>query len=284
MLTMIGHFFLGMSRSSVPRYPGRITCSILALASLPWLAAVSIAQTGPPGFSASVHVDSVRRRGDTVFVTHTAINSASSPQLLWGFVLETPVAVAVQRTPTRGDWFTNLGIFGGRQSAQWLGGEDAKVPPGKHTPPLSLGAIGIPDIVSYWIIAYTPPPQTDDPDGEPEVNPMLQRSIRGTTVGVAPVPYGATAASLTARLRTLLDRSCGALHWISPAGVCHSLDVKLVHAMEALGAGQIATAREQLTAFMNELDAQHGPHPGKHVGDAAHALLLPNASYILSKL
>lgn len=284
MRTMIGRSCHVKSNNGMPRYPDLIACAAFALVALPCCAAVGVAQTGPAGFSANVHVDSIRRRGDTLFVTHTATNAPSSPQPLWGFVLETPVAVAAQRTPASGDWFTNLGVFGGRQSAQWLGLGDAKVAPGHHTPPLSLGAIGIPDIVSYWIIAYTPPPQTDDPDGEPEVSPMLQRSIRGTTVGVAPLPQNATAASLTVRLRALLGRSCGELHWISQAGVCHSLDVKLIHAAEALDAGQTAAAREQLRAFMNELDAQHGPQPGKHVNDAAYALLEPNVSYILSKL
>ncbi len=271
-----------ISRKYIRRALSRFTRFTIAFVLLQIVAPESLAQAGPAGFSASVRVDSARRRGDTLFVTHTATNSTSSPQPLWGFVLETPTAVAVQRRPPIGHWLLNLGIFGGRQSAQWLGLGDAKVSPGHHTPPLSLGAVGIPDIVSYWIIAYTPPPQTDDPDGEPEVSPMLQRSIRGTTVGVAPLPPNATAASLTARLRSLLGRSCGELKWISQAGVCHSLDVKLAHAEEAFNSGQVAVAREQLAAFMSELDAQHGPQPGKYVGDSAYALLQSNASYILS--
>lgn len=254
------------------------TCALLAFApALP-------AQMVPTGFSATVQVDSAYYRGDTLYVSHTASNAPGSPGALWGFVLETPTPVAVQHRPSTGHWLLNLGVFGGRQSAQWLALGAAKARPGQRTPPLSIGAAGIPDIVSYWVISFTPPPQTDDPDGEPEVNPMLQRSIRGSTVGIVPVPTGATAASLTARLQTLLGRACGELGWITQRGVCHSLDVKIVHAREALAAGQTTRARNELTALLNELDAQHGAQPGKHVTDSGYALLAANARYLLGRL
>jgi hypothetical protein len=53
---------------------------------------------------------------------------------------------------------------------------------------------------------------------------------------------------------------------------------------EALASGQTTVARETLTGFTNELDAQRGAEPGKHVSDEAYALLALNASYILSRL
>jgi hypothetical protein len=251
------------------------TCALLAVApALP-------AQMVPTGFSASVQVDSASYHGDTLYVAHTASNAPGSPGPLWGFVLETPAPVARQVQPSTGDWLLNLGVFGGRQTAQWIGLGAAKARPGQHMPSLSVGAVGIPDVVSYWVIAFTPPRQSDDPDREPEINPMLQRSIRGTTVGIVPVPTAATPSSLTTRLRRLLGRACDELGWITQQGVCRSLDVKLGRAQEAFAAGQSTTGRNELTAFLTELDSQHGAEPGKHVNDAAYALLAANARYLL---
>lgn len=254
-------------------------CTFALLAAAPALHA----QMVPPGFSARVQVDSAWYRGDTLFVAHTVSNAPSSSGRLWGFVLETPAPLATQAQSSTGDWMLHRGVFAGRPTAQWIALGAAKPHPGESTPSLSAGAIGVPDVVSYWMIAYAPPRQTDDPDREPPVSPMLQRSIRGTTVGIVPVPAGATPAALTTRLRDLLGHACGDLGWITQQGVCQSLDVKLGHAQEAFAAGQSATARNELTAFLNELDAQHGAEPGKHVSDAAYALLAANARYLIGR-
>jgi hypothetical protein len=248
------------------------------------VAPAAFAQIVPVGFAARAHVDSAYYRGDTLYVTHTVSNSASSPQRMWGFVLETPAPVAAQSRPTSGHWFLNLDDFDGRRSAQWMALGDAKTPAGGHTPPLSVGAVGLPDVVTYWVVAYTPPKQTEDPDREPEENPMLQRSISGKTVGIGPVPSAADAGSLVVRLRSLLRGACGELAWISEPGVCRSLAVKLAHAQRALASGAPAVARADLAAFTNELSAQHGPQPGKHVSDEAFALLAPNVSFLIGRL
>jgi hypothetical protein len=74
------------------------------------------------------------------------------------------------------------------------------------------------------------------------------------------------------------------LGWITQQGVCHSLDVKLAGALRALSSKSPNVARTELTAFVNELDAQHGSQPGKHVSHDAYALLRPNAVYLLGRL
>lgn len=128
----------------------------------------------------------------------------------------------------------------------------------------------------------THPPRYIDEDSNEDT--YFLYSDTGTTVGIVPVPAGATAASLVERLRVLTGRACGRLGWIDRPGVCHSLDVKLARVESAIAAGEAAAARGELTAFANELDAQHGPQPGKAVSDEAHALLSLNAAYLLARL
>lgn len=233
----------------------------------------------------SVHVTYARVAGDTTTIDYTVENVRAGGEDLWGLLVSTPAAIVRMPAPPRLHWgihprYRNQSIVG------WMLYEDTLVGPGKATPPLRLSALGIPDIVRYWAVpdfeANPPAPSYDE--APPVRDYYIAFSDSGLTVGVVPVPLGASPATLTTRLRLLLGRGCGDLGWISQAGVCHSLDAKLAHVEEALASGQTTVARETLTGFANELDAQHGAEPGKHVTDEAYALLAVNASYILSRL
>ncbi|MFS8638569.1 MAG: hypothetical protein FWJ74_10805, partial [Gemmatimonadota bacterium] len=79
-------------------------------------------------------------------------------------------------------------------------------------------------------------------------------------------------------------RACGELGWITNAGVCRSLEAKLEAAERSLERGNTNSARGQLGAFLQELEAQHGPQPGKHVSDNAYWLLKINVEYVLSRM
>jgi hypothetical protein len=79
-------------------------------------------------------------------------------------------------------------------------------------------------------------------------------------------------------------KACGPLGWITSAGVCHSLQVKLDQASASLSRGDMPSAKGQLGAFLDELEGQHGPEPGKHVTDNAYWLLSVNARFVLTRL
>lgn len=233
----------------------------------------------------SVHVSHAHVAGDTTTIDYTVENVRAGGEDLWGLLVSTPATVVRMPAPARLRWgihprYRNQPIVG------WMLYEDTLIGPGKATPPLRVIALGIPDIVRYWAVPdFEANPPTPSYDEEPPARDYyIAFSDSGVTVGVVPVPSDASAAALTGRLRTLLGRSCGDLGWISQAGVCHSLDAKLAHAEDALASGQTTSARESLSAFANEVDAQHGPEPGKHVNDGAHALLTVNAIFILSRL
>ncbi len=63
-----------------------------------------------------------------------------------------------------------------------------------------------------------------------------------------------------------------------------SLQAKLDAATRSLARGNAASACGQLEAFLRELDAQHGPQPGKHIDDNAYTLLKIGIEYLLRRL
>lgn len=131
-------------------------------------------------------------------------------------------------------------------------------------------------------------------DGIPENDSAREfvRSVQGITGGWKAVPavvptrdpavFEDPAGGLDL-LRDDLRTVCGDLSWISNQGVCRSLQAKLDAAARSVERGRTESARGELRAFIQELDAQHGPEPGKHVNDNAYALMRTNAAYLLER-
>jgi hypothetical protein len=230
----------------------------------------------------SVHVTTARISGDTATLGYTVENLRTGDEDLVGFLVATPARVLRMPAPTTRHWFMDP-RYGGRNIVQWIIYHSSLLHPGEAAPELTLLAQGVPDLVRYWampnLLAHP-----SDIDDDANRDDTFAFSDTGTTVGLVPIPGTATSASLTSRLRSLTARACGQLGWITQQGVCHSLDVKLAGALRALSSRSPNVARNELTAFVNELDAQHGSQPGKHVGDDAYALLRPNAIYVLGRL
>jgi hypothetical protein len=247
------------------------------------------AQGAAPTFAVTATVDALTIRSDALRLGLSFQNSPSSTVPLWGIIVDVPARVTRIETPavTPGiadaDWFVQTDRHGA-SVAEWFVIADSEFAPGMRTPTLFFEATGLTDLVTFRAVYYAPPPVTENPDEEPVRDRMLERSVSGTTVGIVPPPPGATPASLAARARPLLDRSCGDLGWITHTGVCNSLTSKLESARKALEKGDTAAARSNLRDFLDELEAQHGSEPGKHVRTAAYALLRPNIEYILQQL
>lgn len=109
------------------------------------------------------------------------------------------------------------------------------------------------------------------------------RSSPGVVPARAPEAFDAPALGLEL-LSGDLARVCGDLAWINHQGVCRSLNAKLEAAARAITRQRPDSAKGPLQAFLQELDAQHGPQPGKHVTDDAYALLRVNAERLLNAL
>jgi hypothetical protein len=293
----------------------------IVLILLGTIAADVSAQSIAHGFVATARVDSAYYRGDTLHIAHSATVSKSSSFPLLGFVVETP-RQSVQRRPPGRHWLLHYGDFAGIPAAQWFA-VGAPTAPASTSPTYDIGALGVADLVSFWLVAETPVPKMEDPDADTGDDQMLQPSVVGTTVGIVPLPASSSSAALANRLRSLLARSCGDLGWIgAPSQVassmriaysartaanakinlmrnprvmaaadvssispaCTALDAKLVAARKAFVAGQPGIARDQLIAFTTSLDAMRAPTSTVQVNGAAYALLTSNVTYLLKHL
>jgi hypothetical protein len=253
---------------------------LLALSPLPSHAQRNLGDLLPLGVR--IHVRSASIAEDTVTIGYAVENVRSGGEDFSALLVATPAPVIRMPKPARFDWVTNP-RYRKQNVAVWVLTEDEMLHPGQTSPDLMLVARGLPDVVRYWAVPdlQAHPPRYRDEDGGEDSYFVF--SDTGTTVGIVPVPSVAPSA-LAARLRALTTRACGRLGWISRPGVCQSLDVKLTHAQTAIAAGQTAVARNVLAAFVDELDAQHGPQPGKAVSDEAHALLAVNAAFLRGRL
>ena len=109
------------------------------------------------------------------------------------------------------------------------------------------------------------------------------RSMQSVIPAREPASLGDPASGLDI-IGEDLARACGDLGWITNAGICRSLRTKLNQAARSLDRGNTRSARGQLESFTQELDAQHGEPPGKHVTDNAYWLLRTNAAYLIEHL
>lgn len=258
-----------------------------ALAGLALLASRTGAQQAPPTqLRVDVRVASITLQGTTATARYVARNLAESGAPLWVLTVDAPAGLASIEEPRAATPWAAFTAHRGRPVARWaaLG---ARVAPGEQTPELTFTATGLPEVVDYWATPTIEVPklsETDDPDTMPPMNPLVERSLRGRTVGIGPLPAEQGPGALVGRLSGLLSRSCGELGWIEHDGICQSLRAKLDAASRSLAAGDSDAAADQLRSFIAELDAQHGPQPGKHVGDDAYWLLRPNAEFILAEM
>jgi hypothetical protein len=230
-----------------------------------------------------VHVREATIDGDTVTLGYAVENVRAGGEDFSALLVQTPAEVVRIPKPARFDWVTHP-RYRKQNIAVWVLVEDEMLHPGQTSPELTIVARGLPDVVRYWAVPDLeahPPRYRDEDDSE---DSYFVYSDTGRTVGIVPTPAVATPTALAARLHALAATACGRLGWISRQGVCQSLDVKLTHVQAAIDSGQTTVARDELAAFVAELDAQHGPQPGKAVSDEAHALLALNAAFLRSRL
>ncbi|MBI5746985.1 MAG: hypothetical protein HZA13_08275 [Nitrospirae bacterium] len=113
-------------------------------------------------------------------------------------------------------------------------------------------------------------------------------SFKGKTIGPTAPPANFVALDFLSYLIDLKHQAAE-LGWITNPGVEDSLDVKLDQVKVKLQAGNMKTAANQLSAFLNEVSAQgcetytNCPN-GKHLSPEAWGLLYLNGKYLLERL
>jgi hypothetical protein len=258
-----------------------------AVAVIGWLALPAQAASGQATWSradslrVSVSLDSAALTASGTSLWMSVEVTADSHQPLWRLVLERRAPVSLASGP---ELFRGMGQVAQGQAALFWAGAGGRVLPGERKAGFSFSGTGIPTVVSFWAQGYYPPlPATLQNEASLPPEPTVyENSVRGLAVGLES-PSDASPPGLVARSLSLLRSVCD-LGWITSAGVCHSLQVKLDAAGKFVGRGDIQSARGALGAFLDELAAQRGPEPGKHVTENAYWLLKINAEFLLSRL
>ena len=205
-------------------------------------------------------------------VSYTLHNGRTSQAPVFEFAVESPVTVADATSPDPEHIVTAVRDRSG-DIASW-GWIAYQLAPGDGATNLTYEATGLPGFVRYRVLPYLETPVAGEngvviADETDTTGPRFEGNGRefrlGRTVGIVPVPAGASDEALRDRLGSLLGEAC-TLGWIDSRGICNSLRVKL------------RDTKGGLRAMQHELDAQRG----KHVNEAAYALLYPNVTYLLS--
>ncbi|HVX89528.1 MAG TPA: hypothetical protein VG940_11405 [Gemmatimonadales bacterium] len=174
----------------------------------------------------------------------------------------------------------------GTGSCQFEAGLRGILDPGASVSGLHIRSGLLPGIVSIDAIGVSDggsaPTEGDTPDTV--VRLMAYASSKGVTfdaVMPARSPAGLNdPGNGIVAVYADLGYACGRAAWVDQRGVCRSLQAKLEAASASLARGQSGAARNQLTAFRLELDAQRG----KHVNEQAYLLLSLIADHTLSRL
>ncbi len=140
--------------------------------------------------------------------------------------------------------------------------------------------IARPDLDVDTLPIKPPEDQTDVKRYEDEFD-ALEASVSAKGVTVAPTAPPADFKPL-AFLQTIQSYKDQAVKqgWIDDFGVATSLDAKLNAAEHALQRQENTTAKDVLSALLNEVAAQSG----KHLSSEAVALLKFNTEYLISKI
>jgi hypothetical protein len=220
------------------------------------------------------------RLGNRLTLVYTLASGVTSEQAAQSFVLRTYVPEYTLEAPL--PWISKRGRVQDSAAAHWFAlDNESMVGPGRAQDGFVFAGVGLLEIIPFRVQGAYDPPADIEESGVPVQRPppFWANSAAGWTIGLVPLLTGAGPGELVELVRHQHARSCE-LGWITNAGVCRSLRVKLDQTAASLGRGQTPAARGQLQSFLNELDAQHGGH----VTDNAYWLLLINAEFLRSRL
>ena len=223
-----------------------------------------------------VSVDSLWRNGAMRAVGVRVTVAAASSQQLLSFYLDSPVAVAVDTSDVGalgafGHWMV-MNRFADRRVTSWTNAR-RPVPAGESTPRFVVRGEGVFSLVQYWTAFDQEPVEPDSmPMEKPDSVPTQDTTVRtngpsGWTIGIVAAPPVETASAAASRLRDAITTLC-TFGWISPSGICNSLQAKA------------SPHREQLNALAHELDAQRG----KHLSEGAYWMLVDAVEHAQASL
>ncbi len=170
----------------------------------------------------------------------------------------------------------------------------APITPGQSGGPFVLTSHGVPGIRRYIAKPVYNPRKffsqgiddvsVDEAQQIVDLDKAIRQAISSVGYTVGPVqPPSLTEIGQLLDFLAALKHQAASLGWIygpGSDGIVQSLDAKLTAAKASAASGDDKTSINQLNAFINELQAQHG----KHLNDNAYYMLLPDAQFVISKL
>jgi len=219
----------------------------------------------------------------TLTYNYTVANSSTSRQPLaqWAIRYDPNVKLTITGTPP--GWMKNQEPIGKQPLATWTGIQSV-LSSGLTESGFVIEAEGLPGIVRALAMGDIPVDQLPQfPEGQaPESLPgssILENSAQTQTVGPTAVPPTFDPLAFVGEIIALKEQAAS-LGWIGNRGIANSLDSKLNAAQASLGRGDNGTAKNQLNALLNEVEAQSG----KALCPEAVALLKFNTQYLINRL
>ncbi|MGH7467925.1 MAG: hypothetical protein ACRENP_08055 [Longimicrobiales bacterium] len=218
--------------------------------------------------------------GDTICVTHTLYNDATSALRVETLAIPTPVKPIIMITPgMRKGWVRSAGIIADSVALEWFAATDsASVSAGDSAAPFAYSGVGVLGIVRYYVRGYVPPPPFDDsvPDLYKARLPIWEDSYRNWTIALRPFPTNMTPLGLVQRLESLTDEACS-LGWVAEPGICNSLEAKQRAARRAIERGDLPAACNNINALLNEVNGL----PDSKIRPEGRSLLRLNAQHLV---
>lgn len=228
---------------------------------------------------------------------YTIKSSTQSLQDIRRFRLQAKIRITEMDMVAAPGWFVGEGSSvepvdeGVIDDISWNGeGLATLIKPGRELTGFKVTIESLPGIVDFHVQGHTDKDMAEasalsqediDMVGDLQ-DPWRGNSFRGKTIGPNRVPEVIVLPDLIDRLISLKHQSVF-LGWISGPGsdgIVKSLDDKLDAAKASIARGQNKAASNQMSAFINELQAQRG----KRLNDNAFFLLKVNAEFVISKL
>jgi hypothetical protein len=237
-------------------------------------------QTATPGkgLAVEVTVNSVALRGDTVGITYSLYNRPQSRDSLSVFAVDAPAGVTnIPRPQPKTEWWVSP-TYKGRDIAFWA--KLGTLPPATTSIPLYFESVGLPAVVTDWVVGDFPLPEGEGDDTTTD-DELRDNAVIGKTIGVERFPPDPTPRSLLTRLRSLTQASCASpLLWITDSEICSQLLKAVDRAAANHSGGRTAQAKRELDHYRSLLSSPRQGVPADRVSSAAYWLLRSNAAII----
>jgi hypothetical protein len=249
----------------------------LCLTLLIAVSTTAMAQAPGTQLTVDVTIKSLVLRGDTVGITYTVFNRATSRDSLFDFTVDAPAGVKIISQPLPDTSYMVLDSYHGRPVADW--GFLNLLIPSATSIPLYFESVGLPGIVTEWAGGDVPIVE-ESADTLPD-DRLAVNSVQGKTVGVNPWPVDRTSKALIARLRSLTQTSCASpLTWITSATLCTKLIGYLDQAESNRAAGKRTQAKAAMNNYITSLSGKTAGTFASGVTNPGYWLLKPNADII----